>query len=141
MKALAIVFLLLLVDTAFRGFAQTGEQYRACNAKAKTQAEMNACANQEAAHADAELNEVYRKLITEASRQPEAIEKIRAAERAWTAYRDAYMNAMYPAKDKQTEYGSVYPMQADLLRASLTRRQVDALRELLRRYEPGAETK
>jgi hypothetical protein len=37
------------------------------------------------------------------------------------------MEAMYPAEDKQAEYGSVYPMEADLLRAKLTQRQVTAL--------------
>ena len=60
--------------------------------------------------------------------------RFKAAERAWIAYRDAYMGAMYPAKDKQAEYGSIYPMEADLLRAKLTQRQVTALRELLQQY-------
>jgi len=44
------------------------------------------------------------------------------------------MDAMYPAKDKQSEYGSIYPMEADLLRAKLTQRQVTALKELLQQY-------
>lgn len=50
--------------------------------------------------------------------------KIKAAGEAWLAYRDAYMDAMYPAKNKQAEYGSVYPMEADLVRATLTQRQL-----------------
>ena len=50
------------------------------------------------------------------------------------SYRDAYMDAMYPAENKQAEYGSIYPMEADLLRAKLTQRQVTALKELLRQY-------
>jgi len=50
------------------------------------------------------------------------LRRFKAAERAWIAYRDAYMGAMYPAKDKQAEYGSIYPMEADLLRAKLTQR-------------------
>ena len=70
--------------------------------------------------------------------EPEAVAKIKAAERAWIAYRDAYTDAMYPAKDKQTEYGSTYPMEVDLLRAKLTQRQVTALKELLQQYS-GAE--
>ena len=44
------------------------------------------------------------------------------------------MEAMYPAKNKQAEYGSIYPMEADLLRAKLTQRQVTALKELLQQY-------
>ena len=130
MKYLPIVFLL----ASLPGLAQDSAQYRACNKKAKTQAEMNACASEEAARADAELNEVYRKLLSQAASQEEAAAKIKAAERAWIAYRDAYMDAMYPAKNKQAEYGSIYPMEADLLRTKLTQRQVMALKELLHQY-------
>ena len=130
MKYLSAVFLL----AAFPAFAQDSAQYRACNEKAKTQMEMNTCASEEAARAYAELNEVYRKVLARAGKQEEAVAKIKAAERAWLAYRDAYIDAMYPAKDKKAEYGSIYPTEADLLRAKLTRRQVTALKELLRQY-------
>jgi uncharacterized protein YecT (DUF1311 family) len=95
---------------------------------------MNACASDAAARVDAELNGVYRKLLSQAASQQEAIAKIKAAERAWIIYRDAYLDAMYPAKDKQAEYGSMYPMEADLLRAKLTTQQVAALRDLLAQY-------
>jgi len=115
-------------------------QSHACNDKAKTQSEMNACASDEAARNDVELNEVYRKLLSQATSQEEAVAKIKAAERAWIAYRDAYMDAMYPAKNKQAEYGSIYPMEADLLRAKLTQRQVTALKELLQQYGGEAGT-
>ncbi len=134
MRYLAVVFLI----ASLPGLAQNSEQYRACNDKAKTQGEMNACASEEAARVDAQLNDAYRKLLSQAASQQEAVAKIKAAERAWIAYRDAYMDAMYPAKDKQAEYGSIYPMEADLLRAKLTQQQVAALRELLQQYS-GAE--
>ena len=103
--------------------------------KAKVQLEMNACASDEAARVDTELNDTYRKLLSQAASEPEAVAKIKASEKAWIAYRDAYMDAMYPAKDKQAEYGSIYPMDADLLRAKLTRQQVMALKELLQQYD------
>lgn len=130
MRYVALVFLL----ASFPGLAQNSEQHRACNEKAKTQVQMNACASEEAARVDVQLNDAYRKLLSKAASQPEALAKIKAAERAWIAYRDAYMDAMYPAKDKQAEYGSMYPMDADLLRAKLTQRQVTALKELLQQY-------
>jgi uncharacterized protein YecT (DUF1311 family) len=134
MRYLAVVFLI----SSLSGLAQNSEQYRACNDKAKTQGEMNACASEEAARVDAQLNDLYRKLLSQTASQHEAVAKIKAAERAWIAYRDAYMDAMYSAKDKQAEYGSVYPMEADLLRAKLTERQRTALEELLQQYS-GAE--
>ena len=83
---------------------------------------------------DAELNDTYQKLLAAARKEPGAVEKIRTAERAWITYRDAYMDAMYPAKDKQASYGSIFPMEANLLRAHLTRQQIDALKELLKQY-------
>jgi uncharacterized protein YecT (DUF1311 family) len=128
----------MLVLFSFASFAQESSQYRACNEKAKTQAELNICASGEAARADARLDEVYRDLLSKAASEPKATAKIKAAEKAWIAYRDAYLEAMYPAEDKQAEYGSIYPMEANLLLAKLTCRQVTALEELTKRYRQAA---
>lgn len=114
--------------------AQNSEKYRACNEKAKTQGEMNTCANEEATRVDAKLKDVYRKLLSKAASEPEAVAKIERAETAWVAYRDAFIDAMYPAKDKQAAYGSIYPMEVDLLGAKLTQQHISALRELLQQY-------
>jgi uncharacterized protein YecT (DUF1311 family) len=121
---------------SFACFAQDSVAYRACTDKANTQAEMTACASEEAARADAELNTIYRVLLTKVAGQPEALAKIKAAEKAWIAYRDTYIEAAYPAKDKATEYGSMYALEAALLRAKLTHRQVAALEDLLQHYTP-----
>jgi uncharacterized protein YecT (DUF1311 family) len=132
-----LLFALLAISAP--ALAQNSAQYRACNKKAKTQIEMNACANQEASRIDAQLKAVYGKLLSQATSQHKDAEKIKAAEEAWIAYRDAFIEAMYPAKDKRAEYGSIYPMQADLLRANLTQRQVIALMELLQQYSSSAK--
>jgi len=129
-----LVIAIAFLAASLPALAQESAQYRSCNDKAKTQGEINACASEEAARVDAELNTVYSKLLSKATSQPEAVAKIKASERAWITYRDAYMEAMYPAKDKQTEYGSAYPMEADLLKAKLTREQVAALEEMLKQY-------
>ena len=96
--------------------------------------ELNACAGEEAKRVDAGLNDVYKALLAAAAGEPNAVAKITAAERAWIAYRDAYMEAMYPAPNKISEYGSIYPMEADLLRAELTTQQIKALKDLLKQY-------
>jgi uncharacterized protein YecT (DUF1311 family) len=95
---------------------------------------VNVCANEEAVRTDTELNNVYRTLLSEAGSQPEAVAKIQNAERAWIAYRNAYIDAMYSAKNKQAEYGTIYPMEVALLHAKLTRQQVTALKDLLQQY-------
>jgi uncharacterized protein YecT (DUF1311 family) len=130
MKSLAFILFIFSLPA----FGQDSEPYRNCQKKAKTQSDMNACANQEAARVDASLNDVYHRLLTKVSGQKEAAAKIKAAENAWISYRDAYMEAMYPANDKKSEYGSIYPMEANLLRAKLTQRQIIALKELDKSY-------
>jgi uncharacterized protein YecT (DUF1311 family) len=116
--------------------SQDSPEYHACSQNANTQHEMHACASEEARRADAELNKVYKLVLSKVRDNALATTKIRAAQRAWLVYRDAYIEATYPAKDKQAEYGSMFPMEVDLLAAKLTRQQTAALRELLSRYEP-----
>ena len=134
MKCLVVAFLMTVIS--FACFAQDSAEYRACSDKANTQSEMTACASDEAARVDAKLKTKYRALLARVTSQPEALAKIKAAERAWTAYRDAYIEATYPAEDKATEYGSIYPLDVNLLRAKLTRRQVAALEDMLLHYTP-----
>ena len=112
-KFLAVV--LLIAFDSFPCLTQDSGQYRVCTAKAKTQTEMNVCASEEAARVDAELNDIYGKLLAKAGSQPQIVEKIKAVEKAWIVYREAYIDAMYPAGNKQAEYGSIYPMEVDLL--------------------------
>ena len=128
MKALATVLLFWLSSLPL--FAQVSDKYRSCDEGAKSQFEMNACASEEAARDDAELDREYRKLLSIAGKDHERVAKIESMERAWIAFRDAYLDAMYPAKDKQAEYGSIFPMEADMVRAKVTRQQIAALREL-----------
>lgn len=80
------------------------------------------------------MNELYRELLSKAAGRPQATEKIKLAQAVWIAYRKAYINAMYPARDKQGEYGSVFPMEADLLYADLTQKHIADLQRLLRQY-------
>jgi uncharacterized protein YecT (DUF1311 family) len=110
--------------------------YRACSKQATTQHEMNVCANEEAKHVNDELNKVYKLLLPKVRSNPVTTAKIQAAEKAWLSYRDAYIDAMYPAKDKQAEYGSIFPMEVDLLAAKLTREQISALQDIMRESDP-----
>ncbi len=129
------VFVVVIL-AAFACGAQDSALYRACNKQANTQHDMNACANEEAKRVDDELNKVYKLLLSKVSGDKLATAKIRAAQKAWLAYRDAYLEAMYPAKDKPVEYGSILPMESDLLTAKLTRQQILALQDILRENDP-----
>jgi uncharacterized protein YecT (DUF1311 family) len=104
--------------------------------KGNTQSELNACAAGELDRADAELNRVYHQLLKTVEGDKLATTKIKWAEQTWIVYRDAYLEAMYPAEDKQANYGSIYPMEHAELMAKLTRQQTSALKELLRAHSP-----
>src|SRR5438046_5671871 len=84
--------------------AQETAEYRTCTASAKTQAELNVCANEEANRADSELNGLFRDLMSAVAEKKMIAEKVKSAERAWIAYRDAYVEAMYSTTNKQAEY-------------------------------------
>jgi uncharacterized protein YecT (DUF1311 family) len=140
MKTSILYFLFTLLTAVFLlnsvpCHSQVSAKYRACDQKAGSQAEINACAKDEDARADSELNEVYRLLLSKAEKEPEATAKVKGAERAWIQYRDAYLEAMFPEEDKMAYYGSKYPSDFNLVRASLSREQTKKLRELIKQYE------
>jgi len=97
------------------------------------------CASDEAARRDADLNRTYQQLRSKAKQSPGATEKIERAELAWIQYRDAYLDSMFPAEDKQANYGSIYPMDFALLRADLTQEQTKRLKELIKQYVGDAQ--
>jgi uncharacterized protein YecT (DUF1311 family) len=68
------------------------EQLDRCLDKANTQLAMNSCANEEALRAEAEMRDIYQRLAVAARKEPGAVDKIEAAERAWIAYRGAYIS-------------------------------------------------
>lgn len=119
---------------------QAPPHYPECIQTAKTQYDLNVCSYEGTKHADDEINHIYAKLIAKLASDPAAVAKIRAMERAWIVYRDAYIEATYPASNKQAMYGSMYPMEVAELRSDLTRKQIDALKQLLHAHDdPGSK--
>jgi uncharacterized protein YecT (DUF1311 family) len=96
--------------------------------QAQTQSDLNriACAERDAA--DAELNSVYRDIRERYRGEALFLDKLKTAQRAWIAFRDAELAALYPAEAKQSEYGSVYPMCECTTLAELTRQRIAQLR-------------
>ncbi len=52
-------------------------------------------------------------------------------QQAWLAYASAYLEALYPASNKQVEYGSMYPMESALAHSALVQRHTADLQGLL----------
>lgn len=133
MKCVAIAVILVVLGC--RSYGQASAEYEGCVNKSHAQSELNRCASDEAARVDAKLNAAYKNLLATIAGDSRATTKVREAERAWLRYRDAYIEAVYPAKDKQSAYGTVYPMDVNLLRAKLTREHVDAILYLVNEHQ------
>ena len=92
---------------------------------ARTQLEMNECADREYRKADAELNRVYQELVR-ASGGTDA--KLKAAQLAWIKFRDAECNY----KASFNEGGSMQPMTYSFCLADLTTGRTKQLRDSLK---------
>jgi uncharacterized protein YecT (DUF1311 family) len=76
---------------------------------AQTQADMNQDACAQYKKADQSLNVTFAKVLKDYAKDPQFLAKLRQAQRAWIAFRDAHLEARFPKADKQAQYGSVYP--------------------------------
>jgi uncharacterized protein YecT (DUF1311 family) len=72
---------------------------------AQTQGEVN----QQYKKADQSLKATYAKVLKDYARDRQFRGKLRQAQRAWVAFRDAHLAARFPRAEKQAEYGSSYP--------------------------------
>ena len=107
-----------------------------CWKTAMAQSEMNRCADLDARTADADLNHVYRELLAKLKGDDNATKKLRTAQRAWLAFRDAHLQELYPAEDKQAQYGSMFPMCYSQVASAMTKERTAQLRKMLDDRDP-----
>lgn len=92
-------------------------------ARAQNQGQMNAEACQKYQAADQHLNTLYQQVLKLYAADAVFLKAFRASQVAWLKYRNAQLEALYPTQsgeDKQTIYGSVYPMCSCPVLAELT---------------------
>jgi uncharacterized protein YecT (DUF1311 family) len=106
------------------------------DAKVQTQPELNKEACGKLQKADEELNQTYNKIIRVYKDDTEFIEKLRAAQRAWIAFKDAHIASIFP-KSRQGDYGSVKPMCACEILAAFTSERTKVLNQWLTGVEEG----
>jgi uncharacterized protein YecT (DUF1311 family) len=132
MNRLVLSVLLLVISSS----AASQSKQNPCWKKAVAQSEMNRCAGEDSGAADAELNHVYQNLLAKNKGDANTMRKLREAQRAWVAFRDAQLEALYPAQDKQLEYGSIYPMCYSIVATAMTRERTAQLRRMLQDKDP-----
>ena len=103
------------------------------------QLEMNACADDDFVRADRELNKTYQALIEKEAEDPVFIAKLRAAQKAWLAFRDAELEATFACDkdDSHICWGSMLPMCYSYFKADLTRQRTKRLKQLLKEGRPA----
>jgi uncharacterized protein YecT (DUF1311 family) len=134
MKLLAALGLILWLFPC-DSHAQVSDALQACDAKAGSQPEVNKCAEDEFKRADEEMNRTYENLLARAAKNPVAVKKIKAAQAAWIVFREAHLEAIFPAENKPAAYGAVQPMCASLLRAELARDRMKVLESMIKPEE------
>jgi uncharacterized protein YecT (DUF1311 family) len=88
----------------------------------QSQSEMNQQARKDFEKADARLNSVYKKLLAELDAEGQA--KLKAAQRAWIAFRDA--EAAFQA-DLDARGGSLAPLIHEATAEDLTKKRTEQL--------------
>ena len=110
-----------------------------CFDSAATQSELNGCAAADLLEADAELDRVYHRIRKAYAGDPEFLDELRAAQRAWVKLRDADLALKFPhaTDDPRAHYGSAFPMCEAAERARLTRERTAFLERWLVDVEQG----
>lgn len=97
---------------------------------AQTQADMQSQTCAEFKKADEALNKTYKRILADYKNEKTFLEKLKKAQRAWLAYRDAHLEAIYPEEDK-SYYGSVFGMCACTDKKELTEQRTKELKKWL----------
>ena len=115
-------------------------QSEPCYDTARTQSELNRCADNDFARADRELNMTYQRILKKYAKDALFLQRLREAQRAWVAFRDAEMQMKYPSTNAQevtARFGSVYPMCLASYKAELTEQRTKRLSVWLSGIEEG----
>jgi uncharacterized protein YecT (DUF1311 family) len=100
---------------------------------AQTQMQLNKEACDEYKKADAELNEVYRRITRDYRQSVDFIAALKKAQLAWISYRDAHLESIYPGDASQ--YGSINTMCRCTNLAEITKERA----RVLKRWTDGVE--
>lgn len=97
-------------------------------ADAQTQQQMSQDACQEMEQIQGAVDAAYRQILNDYGENTQFTRKLTEAQQAWTAFRDAHVEAIYPEHDKQAEYGSTYKLCRCIALTELTKHRLQELR-------------
>ena len=126
-KIFAACFVILGLFVARGASAQEGDPCLGM----QSQSEMNACAADQYAKADAEMNAVYKQWMAKYKSDVEFVAKLRLAQESGLKFRDRGPTCFYYQKDKVAAYGSVYPTCRSRALSHLTVERTNELKQML----------
>ncbi len=97
------------------------------NVQAQTSTNQNICSRYKST--DAEMNKVYQQILSEYKQDSVFLQKMKTAQRAWLAFRDAHLDSLYPAENKLRAYGSVNSDCRCLALEELTAKRISELKK------------
>jgi uncharacterized protein YecT (DUF1311 family) len=128
MKRILIGVISLICSLSANSFSQEKKGSEVPCGETGTQAEANACARREYQQADAEMNKVYGRLMTElADYEGNDQQKLQRAQALWLQYRDANCES----ESSIYQGGSIRPAVYNSCLASVTRERARRLTEFL----------
>jgi uncharacterized protein YecT (DUF1311 family) len=102
-----------------------------------TQLGLDKCADKSARAAQARLDSLLKQIRANNAGDEEFLAALEKSQKAWEQYRDAQMELRFPKKNKQAEYGTVFPMCASIDGESLTEERISELHRWLVGAEEG----
>jgi len=123
---------LLAISLFVPAVSQADEKIK-CNPSG-TQIEMNECAVEDFAKAEKELNQTYQSLLKKEANNPLFISKLRLAQRAWLAFRDAELEARFSCAERDVKlcWGSMFPMLLYSRKAEITRERTKQFKQIMK---------
>lgn len=106
------------------------------SAFSQTQAQINADAQEAYKKADKELNEVYKKILTDYQSDTLFIKNFKKSQRIWVSFRDAELKVKYPETEPGF-YGSSFSMCVANYLETLTLDRIKTLKKWLEGSEEG----
>ena len=89
------------------------------------------------ASAEAELNQLVDQIINIYQDDDVFVGKFKTAQAAWRRFAQAHLDALYPAPDKQSAYGSAYNYCREQAMIRLVRLRIEQLRPWMEGLEEG----
>jgi uncharacterized protein YecT (DUF1311 family) len=132
MKHLLAIIIIILIAIPI-----SAENKKSCFDTAITQLDLNNCAAIELKEADDELNQVYKEITKRNGDDKVFLDRLKAAQRAWFTFRDAELEALFPEVNKQSQYGSSYPMCYANWKATVTKERTQQLKKWITGVREG----